>query len=572
MTGYRRALGPRPARPGPLAPDLAGWPAEGAAPGASVLLSQLATTWPGAELRGGDAAVVDCTHDSRQVRPGWLFCALTGTRTDGHHHAAAAVAAGARALLVQRFLELDVPQLRVPNVRWAIGPIAAALHGCPAERLSIAGVTGTNGKTTTSYLLHAAFVAAGWRAGQLGTVETRIGEHRWASALTTLEAPDLQRVFARMRAERVRAAAMEVSSHALDQHRVAGIAFDVGVFTNLSAEHLDYHGTMEQYYYTKSLLFVPGRCRQALVCVDDEWGRRLAAQALVPVLTFGHSEGAEARITETCCDRHGTRIRLDCADGLVELSAPVLGSCNSTNLAAAYLTARAMRVPADEAAAGMAGCAPIPGRSELVDAGQPFLVVVDYAHTPGALAGQLATCRDLVGPGGRVHLVVGCRGGRDRYKRPETGRVAAGADTAILTSDSPGDEDPRVIVEQMLIGVLDRPDHRVVLEPDRAAAIRLAVARAEPGDAVLVVGRGHETTQQVAGRELPFDDREHARAALAARGWPPARRSAVRRRRRAERRGHGVTVGDLTHGTVEEARLGFTDPADEVSPRAVPPP
>ncbi|GAB2718972.1 UDP-N-acetylmuramoyl-L-alanyl-D-glutamate--2,6-diaminopimelate ligase [Kitasatospora kifunensis] len=571
MTGYRRAPGPRPTPPGPLSPDQAGRPTADAAPRAGVLLSQLATTWPGAELRG-DAAVVDCTHDSRQVRPGWLFCALAGARTDGHHHAAAAVRAGARALLVQRFLELDVPQLRVPNVRWAIGPIAAALHGCPADRLSLAGVTGTNGKTTTSYLLHAAFVAAGWRAGQLGTVETRIGEHRWASALTTLEAPDLQRVFARMRAERVKAAAMEVSSHALDQHRVAGVAFDVGVFTNLAAEHLDYHGTMEQYYYTKSLLFAPGRCRQAVVCVDDEWGRRLAAQAQVPVLTFGHSACAEARITETRCDRSGTLIRLDCADGLVELTAPVLGSCNSTNVAAAYLTARAMRVPAGPAAAGIAGCAPIPGRSELIDAGQPFLVLVDYAHTPGALEGQLATCRDLAARGGRVHLVIGCRGDRDRYKRPETGRVAASADTAILTSDSPGDEDPRAIVEQMLVGVLDRPDGQVVLEPDRAAAIRLAITRARPGDVVLIVGRGHETTQQVAGRELPFDDRRHARAALAACGWATGGRAPGVRRRRAPRRGHGVTTGELTHATVEEAPVGFAAPVDEVSPRSVPPP
>ncbi|MEY9950227.1 UDP-N-acetylmuramoyl-L-alanyl-D-glutamate--2,6-diaminopimelate ligase [Kitasatospora sp. GAS1066B] len=580
MTGYRRALGPRPVRPpGP--------------PGAwrrrrrLVPLSELAATWPGAELRGEDVAVVDCTHDSRQVRPGWLFCAMPGAQADGHGYAAAAVRAGARALLVQRFLDLDVPQLRVPNVRWAIGPVAALLHGRPADGLSIAGVTGTNGKTTTSYLLHSAFVAAGWQAGQLGTVETRIGRHRWASALTTLEAPELQRVFARMRAEEVRAAAMEVSSHALDQHRVGGVTFDVGIFTNLAAEHLDYHGTMEQYYYTKSLLFAPDRCRQALICVDDEWGVRLAAQAMVPVLTFGHSERAEARITEVRCDRLGTRIRLDCADGPVELSAPVLGACNTTNLAAAYLAARAMGVPMRSAVAGIANCAAIPGRSEQVVAGQPFLVVVDYAHTPGALAGQLATCRELLGPGGRVHLVVGCRGGRDRYKRPETGRVALSADTAILTSDSPGDEDPRAIVEQMLAGCLERHGCRIVVEPDRAAAISLAVATADPGDVVLVVGRGHETTQHVAGQDIPFDDREHARVALAARGWTgggrvgeevreAAGRSRARVNARARARagtrrpGLGVTSCDLTHGMAEQARIGFTDPADEASAHPVP--
>ncbi|MGF1429035.1 UDP-N-acetylmuramoyl-L-alanyl-D-glutamate--2,6-diaminopimelate ligase [Kitasatospora sp. LaBMicrA B282] len=593
MTGYRRALGPRPTRP-PAGSPPGGSPAAWCGAHRAVPLSELAAAWPGAEQRGGDVAVVDCTHDSRQVRPGWLFCAMPGARTDGHRHAAAAVAAGARALLVQRFLDLEIPQLRVPNVRWAIGPIAAALHGRPADGLAIAGVTGTNGKTTTSYLLHAAFVAAGWPAGQLGTVETRIGAHRWASALTTLEAPDLQRLFGRMRAAQLRAAAMEVSSHALDQHRIGGIVFDVGVFTNLSAEHLDYHGTMEQYYYSKSLLFLPERCRRALICVDDDWGARLAAQAQVPVLTFGHSERAQARITAAHCDRSGTWIRLDCADGPVELSAPVLGACNTTNLAAAYLAARALRVPADRAVAGIAGCPPVPGRSEAVTAGQPFLVLVDYAHTPGALAQQLATCRDLLAPGGRVHLVVGSRGGRDRYKRPETGRAALAADTTVLTSDSPGDEDPRAIVEQMLAGGLGQSDGRVLVELDRAAAIRLAVGLAGPGDVVLVVGRGHETSQQVAGREVPFDDREQARAALAARGWVGAgagagvgattvgglrRPVAVRGRHRGRGRakagrgwpGLGVTVCDLTHGRGGPALLGYLDPAEEPTARPAPP-
>lgn len=499
-----------------------------------LLLSELAAAWPEAEWRGGDVLVVDCTHDSRQVRPGWLFCALPGAHVDGHDHAEAAVRAGAQALLVQRWVKLGVPQLRVPNVRWVMGPVAAAIHGRPADDLAIAGVTGTNGKTTTSYLLHAAFEAAGRRAGLLGTVETRIGQHRLNSPMTTLEAPELHRMFARMREAGVSIAAMEVSSHALDQHRVDGVVFDVTVFTNLAPEHLDYHGTMEQYYYAKSLLFEPELSRQAVVCVDDEWGERLAAQSRVPTTTFGHHEGAEVRITNVGSDLRGTRIVLECADGAVELSTRAVGSCNATNLAAAYLTARAMGVSPEAAATGPADCPTVPGRSEVVDAGQPFLVLVDYAHTPDALTRQLETARSrLVGPSGRVHLVLGCRGGRDRYKRPEMGRVAVSADNVLLTSDSPGPEDPQAIADQVLTGTLGRPERPPVVEFDRGAAIRRAIAEAQPGDVVLIVGRGHETTQHLADHDEPLDDRQQARAALLARGWADSGR---RRRRVAARR------------------------------------
>ena len=430
-------------------------------------------------------------------------------------------------MLVQRFTDLDVPQLRVPNVRWATGPVAAAIHGRPADHLSIAGVTGTNGKTTSTHLLHAAFVAAEWRAGRLGTVETVFGRHGWSSSLTTLEAPELQRTLARMRGEGITAVAMEVSSHALDQHRVGGIVFDTAVFTNLAPEHLDYHGTIEQYFYSKSLLFGPGRCRQALVCVDDEWGVRLASQLEVPTMTFGHDDRAQARITEVGSDRSGVRILLDCADGRVELSAAIVGSCNSADLAAAYLTARAMGVPADAAVAGIANCPPIPGRSEMVDAGQPFVVMVDYAHTPGALKAQITAARRLTGPAGRVRLVVGCRGGRDRFKRPETGQAALSADTVIFTSDSPGREDPLDIISEMLTGGPGPPDHEVVVEIDRATAIDVAVTEAGPGDVVLIVGRGHETTQNLHGDTVPFDDREQARAALRALGWADGDEAAI---------------------------------------------
>ncbi|WP_280671784.1 MULTISPECIES: UDP-N-acetylmuramoyl-L-alanyl-D-glutamate--2,6-diaminopimelate ligase [unclassified Kitasatospora] len=552
---------------GTCGPDPGARRAVGGDPRRAVRLSELVAAWPGAEHRGGDVGVVDCTHDSRQVRPGWLFCALSGAHFDGHDYAQAAVRAGAPALMVQRFLDLDVPQLRVSNVRWAIGPVAAAVHGRPADGLSIAGLTGTNGKTTVSYLLHSALVAAGWPAARLGTVETRIGRHRWTSPLTTLEATDLQRVFARMRSEGVRTVAMEVSSHALDQHRVGGIAFDVGVFTNLEAEHLDYHGTMEQYYYAKSLLFTPERCRQALVCVDDDWGVRLAHQSSVPTTTFGRTDRAQFRITDATSDLSGTRIRLEGADGSVELSAPVVGTCHATNVAAAYLAARALGVSAQAAAIGIASCEPIPGRSELVDVGQPFLVVVDYAHTPGALTAQISTARRLVARGGQVHLVVGCRGGRDRYKRPDAGRAAMAADTVILTSDSPGDEDQQGIVSQMLAGTLDRPDREVVVELDRAAAIDSAVAAARPGDVVLILGRGHETTQSVAGRAVPFDDRGHARAVLTARGWADGG-SRTPRRRGTERLRLGVVHCHPAHGALANVPSGVLGFAEEWPPDA----
>ncbi|MDH6577358.1 UDP-N-acetylmuramoyl-L-alanyl-D-glutamate--2,6-diaminopimelate ligase [Kitasatospora sp. MAP5-34] len=547
-------------------PDQASWRAVGADSRRAVRLSELMAGWPGAEHRGRDVGVVDCTHDSRQVRPGWLFCALSGAHFDGHDYAETAVRAGARALLVQHFLDLDVPQLRVPNVRWAIGPVAAVLHGRPADGLSIAGLTGTNGKTTVSYLLHSAFVAAGWPAARLGTVETRIGRHRWTSPLTTLEATELQRAFVRMRREGVRAVAMEVSSHALDQHRVGGVTFDVAVFTNLEAEHLDYHGTMEQYYYAKSLLFTPERCRQALVCVDDEWGVRLAHQSRVPTTTFGRTDRAQVRITDTTSDLNGTRIRLEDAAGSVELSAPVVGACHATNVAAAYLAARALGVPAEAAATGIATCEPIPGRSELVDVGQPFLVVVDYAHTPGALRAQIETARRLVERGGQVHLVVGCRGGRDRHKRPDAGRAAMAADTVILTSDSPGDEDRQGIVSQMLAGMLERPDREVVVELDRAAAIGSAVAVARPGDVVLILGRGHETTQSVAGRAVPFDDREQARAVLTARGWADGGSTGTPVRRKAERLRLGVVKCHPAHGATGNVPSGVLGFADEGPP------
>lgn len=476
-----------------------------------------------------DGAVSGITHDSRHVRPGWMFCAIKGSHADGRHYARDAAERGAGALMVDHPLEIDLPQLLVPSVRASIGPISSLVFGRPSQSLRIAGITGTNGKTTTAYLLEHVFETAGWEAGLIGTVETRLAGHRTPSILTTPEAPDLQRSLASMVTAGVKAVAMEASSHALDQHRIDGTMFQVGVFTNLTSEHLDYHGTIEQYYYSKSQLFTPGRCRSAVVCVDDEWGRRLAHQSPVPTVTFGTSPEADARVRVTSADLDGTRFSLSWHDTEISLATPLVGRWNALNAAAAYLSATAMGVPEASAITGIATCHHVAGRFETVDLGQDFLVVVDYAHTPESLHELLTTARELSLPGTRVHVVVGARGGRDRFKRPLIGRVAAEhADRAIFTADSPGAEDPAQIASQMLAGTLGMAGlarGAVSIEPDRRAAIRAAILEAGPGDVVLIVGRGHEITQRVGSGVITLDDRSAAADVLREEGYAYASRA-----------------------------------------------
>jgi len=487
-----------------------------------VRLSTLAGALAGATLRG-DAPVRGLTHDSRRVRPGWLFVVSRGGRTDGRCYAHAAVEAGAAGLVVEQFLELPVAQLRVPSVRAAIGPLAAEFHGRPSRAVAVAGVTGTNGKTTTCTLLRACFEAAGWTAGQIGTIETRIGPVVEPSELTTPQAPDLQATLARMVQAGVRAVALEVSSHALDQDRCGGTYFETAVFTNLTAEHLDYHGTVEQYWASKARLFEPDLCRRALVCVDDAWGRRLAAQVRVPTVTFGSTVDAQVRVSARADGLAGTTVWVEGTGGAVELRTQMVGAVNAANVAAAYLAALSLGVEPERARAGIAGCPRPPGRFELVEAGQPFLVVVDYAHTPDALAALLALGRSLVRGAGRVHLVVGARGGRDRLKRPVIGAVAARADRVVLTADSPGDEAPLAIIEQVRLGAPEASRASFVVDPDRRSAITQAVRAAGRGDVVLIVGRGHETVHHVAGRAIALDDRGVAREALRDLCWDDGR-------------------------------------------------
>jgi UDP-N-acetylmuramoyl-L-alanyl-D-glutamate--2,6-diaminopimelate ligase len=383
----------------------------------------------------------------------------------------------------------------------------------------VIGVTGTNGKTTTTYLIEAGLAGTGRRTGLIGTVETGAGGHRKRSVFTTPEAPDLQRGLAEMAREGVETVALEVSSHALDQHRVDETWFEICVFMNLAPEHLDYHGTIEQYYASKALLFDPVRCGRALICVDDEWGRRLASQAKVPVLTFGCSGPADVTIELVKSGLDGTTVRLGGTEPNVEVSGSVVGPCNAANLAAAYLAVAASGVGRAEAVEALAEAPSVPGRFELIEAGQSFLVVIDYAHTPAALRERIETARQLQSPGARVHVVVGARGGRDRLKRQDIGRAASLADEVVLTTDSPGREDPQEIIAQVRLGLTQGAMAGVFVEKDRRAAIGRAIARARPGDVVLIVGRGHETEYIVDDRRIEMDDREVARDALADLVW-----------------------------------------------------
>jgi UDP-N-acetylmuramoyl-L-alanyl-D-glutamate--2,6-diaminopimelate ligase len=457
-----------------------------------VRLDELLTGVAVRERRGGNPDIVAVTHDSRAVRPGTLYCCVPGSQADGHDHAAAAMAAGAVALLVERPLPLDIAQVQVDSARAAMAPIAAALFGHPSRELTVVGVTGTNGKTTTTFLLQSVLEAHGWPTAVIGTL---------GGARTTPEAPELQAGLAAARDEGKRAVAMEVSSHALVQHRVDAVDFAVAAFTNLSQDHLDYHGDMQSYFDAKARLFEPGRARAGVVNADDEWGRKLLQQAGIATRPYALADAEGLVVTA-----EGSAFRWHGADVRLRLG----GRFNVSNALCAATAADLLDVPAPTVAAGLSSLASVPGRFEFVDAGQPFTVVVDYAHTPDGLAAALAAAREL---GERVIVVFGCGGDRDRGKRPLMGAVAAHkADLAVLTSDNPRSEDPLTIIEEVRAGA---PGARnLLVEPDRAAAIALAIGEARAGDVVLIAGKGHETGQVMGDETRPFDDRDAAREAL----------------------------------------------------------
>ncbi len=476
-------------------------------PATAVSLADLQTVVDDARLLGdGTVGVRDVTHDSRGAGAGILFAARPGARTDGHDHAPAAVASGSPALLVERELDVDVPQLVVPSVAEALGPVAAAVHGDPSADLLLLGVTGTNGKTTTATLLESILHAAGHVAGLVGTVETRIAGQAVPGVRTTPEATDLQRLWAQMRDAGVTGAAMEVSSHGLKLHRIDGTRVDVAAFTNLSQDHLDFHPDFEDYYAAKARLFSPDLAARGVVVVDDDWGRRLADEARIPITTASLTGDADWTVTDVDTGPDGATFTAHHGDRVVSVTTHLPGHYNVANALVALAVADAAGIDLDTAATGIAALDGVAGRMERIVAGQPFAVLVDYAHTPDSVENVLRAARRLTD--GQVIVVIGCGGDRDAGKRAPMGRAAAAlSDLAVLTSDNPRSEDPEAILDAMAAGAAQADGARFSLVVDRREAIAMALAAARPGDIVVVAGKGHEAMQEFADRTVPFDDR-----------------------------------------------------------------
>jgi UDP-N-acetylmuramoyl-L-alanyl-D-glutamate--2,6-diaminopimelate ligase len=502
----------RPARPQPRPLSALG----------SLLGVRLASV--GKSLSSNDLGFVSgVTLDSRAVAPGDLYVALPGTKVHGAAFCADAVAAGAVAVLTDpdgraRATATGVPVFVLADPRGKLGEVSCWVYGNPSSRLRLIGVTGTSGKTTSTYLLESGLRAAGHQTGLIGGVETRIGRDRLPSTLTTPEAPDLQALFAVMAERGVTAAAMEVSSHSLALGRVAGTSFDVAVFTNLSQDHLDFHADLEDYFRAKASLFMPPVL--GVINLDDKYGRRLASSAFVPTTTFSATGKDEAdwRAVDVRSGADGSTFRVIGPGGVeADVSVGLAGVFNVANALGAVVALVESGVRLEDAVAGLAACPGVPGRLERVPApGLDVTAFVDYSHKPGAVEAVLRSLRPVTQ--GNLIIVLGCGGDRDKAKRPMMGAAAAAlADVAILTSDNPRSEDPLAILAAMLDGVLSVPQDdraRIIVEPDRAAAIGQAVGLAAAGDVIVVAGKGHETGQYVAGAVLPFDDRKVTAAAL----------------------------------------------------------
>ncbi|MGA4848337.1 UDP-N-acetylmuramoyl-L-alanyl-D-glutamate--2,6-diaminopimelate ligase [Streptomyces sp. G5(2025)] len=471
----------------------------------------------------GDTEITGITHDSRAVRPGDIYAALPGARMHGADFVAQAADLGAAAILTDptgadRAAATGLPVLVVDSPRDEMGELAATVYGHPGRDLLQIGITGTSGKTTTAYLVEGGL--KGLRAtGLIGTVEMRIGETRIKSERTTPEATDLQALFAVMRERGVEAVAMEVSSHALVLGRVDGCVFDVAVFNNLSPEHMEFHSDMEDYFRAKAQLFTKRRSRLGVVNFDDEYGRRLVTESEVPVTTFsaeGHPDADWRAEDVQVGPLDSTFVVIGPKGERVTAKSPLAGPFNVANTLAAIVSLAVAGIDPQQAADGVAAVPGVPGRLERVDAGQPYLAVVDYAHKTDAVESVLRALRKVTE--GKLHIVLGCGGDRDKTKRMPMGAAAARlADTAVLTSDNPRGEDPLAILATMLAGAAEVPIHErgdVAVFEDRAAAIRAAVVRARPGDTVLVAGKGHEQGQDIAGVVRPFDDRQVLREAI----------------------------------------------------------
>ncbi|MGB8887905.1 MAG: UDP-N-acetylmuramoyl-L-alanyl-D-glutamate--2,6-diaminopimelate ligase [Candidatus Korobacteraceae bacterium] len=478
----------------------------------------------------GDPPIAGLDYDSRRVKPGWCFVAMRGETTDGNQHIDAALNAGAVAIVSDSLPpQSDVAWAQVVHGRRALARLSANFYGRPAEQLSITGITGTNGKTTTSFLLNAMLRKGGRKTALVGTVEYRIEEESYPAPHTTPEALELNQFFARAVAAGCTEAVMEVSSHALQQQRTYGIPFDVAVFTNLTRDHLDYHGTMEEYFASKTILFQGSGTeppRAAVINIEDEYGQRLIklCKKQAELITYGMNSG-DFQAKDVSIEANGTRFNLMTPTGEYPIWSPLLGRVNVFNLLAAAGAAYARNVEPRAIAEAAYDLNRVAGRFERVDVGQPFTLIVDYAHTDDALRNLTALARDFLaqrGGTGRVITVFGCGGDRDRSKRPLMGEAAgSGSDFVILTSDNPRSENPLDIMNDAMPG-LQRSGTKYVLEPDRRKAIALAIREAGQGDIVLIAGKGHEKVQVTSVGSVPFDDIDVALAALHAAGYGTA--------------------------------------------------
>ncbi len=469
-----------------------------------------------------DALVSMLSDDSRLEQKGALFFAVRGHSSDGHDFIREAVKNGAVAAVVEKLVDVDIPQLVVKSVRGQMGVFASVFYDRPSEQMDIVGITGTNGKTTTCHLVYSCFLATDDVAGEIGTIENRVGNRSFPSALTTPEAIELQSLLYIMRKNNVRRAAMEVSSHALDLSRTAAINFRIGIFLNLTPEHLEYHKTMEAYFLAKAKLFNKNSCKQAVICIDDEWGKRLADMVEIPVFTFGYDKNADFRIETVSHGLDGIELTIFSRNGTATIKSKLIGTVNANNLTAAYISATLLGIDKNTVIKTLESSVAPPGRFEIVSDSEPYLVSVDYAHTPEALGSLIETTRAISPNGGKITVVLGARGNRFRAKRPLMGEAAETADRVIYTTDSPADEDPLSIIKDMLG---DRHLHtanikngttccHIVVELNRSEAIKLAVANALAGDVVLITGRGHENSQKISDSRVFLDDRDAAREAI----------------------------------------------------------
>jgi UDP-N-acetylmuramoyl-L-alanyl-D-glutamate--2,6-diaminopimelate ligase len=501
------------------------------------LLAGAAINGTAAEEGGGDVEITGLAYRSESVTQGALFFCVPGFVVDGHRFAPDAVKRGAAALVCERPLGLGVPEVVVPSVRAAMGPLAAAFYEQPTAELRVVGVTGTNGKTTTAFLARHLLEAQGIQTGLLGTVHSVVGRRVEEVERTTPEAVDLQATFRRMLVAGDQACVMEVSSHALELRRAAGIEFDCAVFTNLTQDHLDFHGTHDAYYAAKRRLFTPETGTPpaaAVVNADDQWGRRLAAEIVreggSPVATFGLGPEADFRATDVRYDASGAKFECHARGASVDVRLPLPGLFNVYNALAAIAATHALGVAPHTAAQALASAQRVPGRFEPVEEGQDFGVLVDYAHTPDSLENVLSFARGLLdqaGAAGRLIVVFGAGGDRDREKRPLMGAAARRlADYAVVTSDNPRSEDPDAIIAAIVEGAEGAAaageGSSLEVESDRRSAIERAMELARPGDIVLIAGKGHEQGQEFGGgRKVPFDDRDVAREALRGLGARP---------------------------------------------------